>query len=119
MQLITKVGGGRLGFYFCALEKSLDCINHRILLHKLEFCGIVWKILYLIKSYIHDIFQIVLLFTTIARYNVSYSKWEEVKNGVPQGSILGPFLFRHYINDLPKIATKDTDIICLGTIQAL
>jgi len=42
---------------------------------------------------------------------VSYYNWEEVKSGFPQGLILGPMHFLLYISGLPKIATKDANIV--------
>ena len=72
----------------------------------------------LIKSYLYGRFQGVLTDITIVRDKGSHSNWEEVKNGVPRGSILGPLLSPFYINDLPQIATEDTNIFCLLMIQA-
>jgi hypothetical protein len=32
-----------IGANFCDLEKAFDCVNQKMLLTKLEFCGINWQ----------------------------------------------------------------------------
>ena len=70
---------------FIDFTKAFDCIVHSILYNKLDFCGIRGQALELMKSYLSHRKQYV-------QIGSFHSKTREIKTGVPQGSILGPFL---------------------------
>ena len=95
---------------FLDISKAFDRVWHEGLLYKLKSYGISGALLILIKSFLTNRFQRVVL-------NGQTSNWKNILAGVPQGSILGPLFFLIFINDIPegiqsnlKIFADDTSI---------
>jgi hypothetical protein len=82
-----------IGGIFYDLINNFDCVNHRILLAKLEHCGIRGTFGAVIKSCLMEGYQRVALKEEANIVNCS--NWELVKYGVTKGSILSPLFFNY------------------------
>ena len=78
---------------FCDFSKAFDTLDHKRLLFKLSRIGIRGIALDLIESYLSGRTQ------SVSIKGIS-SDSVPIVHGVPQGSILSPWLFNMYVNDL-------------------
>ena len=98
---------------FLNISKAFDKVWHEGLLYKFKSLGISGELYQLLKKYLSDKLQRVVL-------NGQTSPWSPVLAGVPQRSILGPLLFLIYINGLPdelksnaKLFADDTSLFSI------
>ena len=98
---------------FSSFLAILFPVDHELLLKKLELYRVGDVALSWFGSYLSERSQFVAL-------DGSLSKRLEVKQGVPQGSVLGPVLFLLFVNDLPLyLHNSSADIFADDTTLSL
>ena len=85
-----------------------DKVWHDGLIFRLNSNGVSGKLLNLIKSFLSECYQRVVL-------NGKSSSWKPVLAGVPQGSVLGPLFCLVYINDLVDNLASDVRLLADDT----
>ena len=87
--------------------KAFDSVDHKILLHNLKSYGVSGQLHAWFADYLSGRFQRVMVDGTA-------SQWAAVTSGVPQGSILGPVVYRSIKSeaDCENLQEALTNLVC-------
>ena len=94
--------GQMFGALLTDLFKAFDCLDHELLIAKLNAYGFSLPALKLFHDHVSNRKQRI-------KVNRTYSSWLEIVFGVPQGSICGALLFNIFLADMFFIL-NDVDI---------
>ena len=83
------------------ISKALDSVDHTLLIEKIFFSTLPKPIISWLAAYIRGR-------TAQCNYFTASSPKRIVRTGVPQGSVISPVIFNHFVSDFPLINSNTT-----------